>query len=433
MDQLANGIASLGFKPQPGGGKVQFLAGDTLVTAAKTSDALSLSAPVSKRLSLVEANDWNQEHLFAKVVIANGATRLQSDLKLKYGVTYASLDAFVRDVVALLPSFSTGSAVTSRVAPATPPAIAPPVASVHKRSANATTEMKTKFGEFSIWVDATKWKETPVKDDPNILQLETANGDAFAKIITEKTAIPKNALRDIAFENARKQDLNIKAVLREERLVNGRRVAVMQLDGVVNNLPIVYYGYYYGGNSGSVQVVCFTLKSSLPEYLDRFTELLDGLEIRDQALPDAQPRSTISKLKLGSQLVLSYNGAKWKQTKETEPGRFSFTLGAGNGYGLVIYEGLFVPLDNLPDIALKNARTADPEAKVISREKMTVNGLTVWRQKMSANIDGIPIFYFGHYFGGEAGTVQVLTYCGQSQFPEYENDLIEFVSGLQLQ
>ncbi len=428
-DQLAGGLTSLGYQPQLAGDSLQFAAGGSTVIAGKSGTTLNLFAALTARMTLPAANEWNLNNPLAKIVISSdGSARLQSAIDLKGGVTPAALDTFVANFVRMLSAVSGApSGMDASAAPSQPE---PPIASTHKRNPNAKMEKKTSFGDFSIWVDTSKWKESPLKDEPTVLQFESRGGDAYAKILTEKAPIPKASLRQIAIDNIRKQDLNAKVILEEERMVNGRRVAVLQMDAVVNNLPIIYYGYYYGGTSGAIQIVCFTLKSSFAENLDRFTELLNGLEVRDQALPDPPLRSTVSELKLGSKLAVAYNSKKWKQTKESEPGRFSFTLGSGDGYALVIYEGLSVPLDNLPDIALTNAKAADPNAKVLSREKLTVNGLTIWRQKMSANVNGIPVYYFGHYYGGDGGTVQVLTYSGQSQFAGVEAELIEFLSGL---
>ncbi|MEO8028742.1 MAG: YbjN domain-containing protein, partial [Bryobacteraceae bacterium] len=425
QEQVSKGLESLGYKATTVGNTVQFASGDSTVTVSRSGSALTLSAPLRARLSVAEANDWNQKNLYSRVLVAGPSARLQSDLNLRGGVTAGALDAFVKEFVSQLSSFSAGSpnARSGTVADSS--------LSVHTRSQNAKTEVKTPFGDFSVWVDLTKWKQSALPDEPKVIQFESLGGDAYAKVISEKAKIPKNSLREVAVENARKADPNIKVILKEERIVNGRHVGVMQMDGVVKNLPIVYYGYYYGGSSGSVQVVCFTLKGAFEENLARFTELLDGLEVHDEPLPDTEPRITVSELKLGNKLTFSYNSTKWKQTKQEEPGRYSFTFGSGTGYGLLIYEGLSVPLDNLPEVALTNAKAADPNATLVSRDKITVNGIVLWRQKMNASVNGVPVSYYGYYYGGDGGTVQVLTYCGQGQLPELEAELTEFLSGLQ--
>ena len=42
---------------------------------------------------------------------------------------------------------------------------------------------------------------------------------------------------------------------------------------------MVYWGYFYVGEGGTVQVVTYTEKSRLPEYGQGFTDFLNGLTV----------------------------------------------------------------------------------------------------------------------------------------------------------
>jgi hypothetical protein len=44
----------------------------------------------------------------------------------------------------------------------------------------------------------------------------------------------------------------------------------------------------------------------------------------------------------------------------------------------------------------------------------------------------VPVTYYGYYYGGPAGAVQVLTSTGRSLIRSYEKDFLEFLSGLRV-
>ena len=132
----------------------------------------------------------------------------------------------------------------------------------------------------------------------------------------------------------------------------------------------------------------------------------------------------------GAKMSLRYDAKKWKQTASGESGRYSFRHKDGDGYALVIAERIGMSHDALADAAVSNVKEVDPNVKVVSKEKRTVNGVELWFMKMSANVNGIPILYYGYYYGGESGGVQVVVYTGPNLAAEYEQDFMEFLNGL---
>jgi hypothetical protein len=132
----------------------------------------------------------------------------------------------------------------------------------------------------------------------------------------------------------------------------------------------------------------------------------------------------------GAKMSIKYDAKKWKQTASKETGKYSFRHMDGDGYGLVIAERMSMSKDALADVAVSNAMETDPNVKVVSKEKRTVNGVDVWFMKMSLNVNGIPVLYYGYYYGGEAGAVQVVMYTGVNLAAEYERDFMEFLNGL---
>lgn len=130
---------------------------------------------------------------------------------------------------------------------------------------------------------------------------------------------------------------------------------------------------------------------------------------------------------------LWYDDTKWHLSpKAQEPGRTTFDLKRGDGYGVFIVEELGMPIASLKKIALSNAKDVAPDAKIIFEETRVVNGKEVLCMKIDGTIEGIPFRFYGYYYGGKEGTVQLLTYTGQVLFEKYEQDFLSFINGLEI-
>ncbi len=81
-------------------------------------------------------------------------------------------------------------------------------------------------------------------------------------------------------------------------------------------------------------------------------------------------------------------------------------------------------------IAIENAKDAAPDIKVINEEYRSVNGVQVLMMQMSGTIRGMRFTYYGYYYSNSNGTIQLLTYTGENLFPNYLNDIEEFLNGL---
>ncbi len=55
----------------------------------------------------------------------------------------------------------------------------------------------------------------------------------------------------------------------------------------------------------------------------------------------------------------------------------------------VISERLEIPIDKLADIALENAKVADPNVKIVPRNWRTVNGLRLLVLEMEATVASV--------------------------------------------
>lgn len=52
--------------------------------------------------------------------------------------------------------------------------------------------------------------------------------------------------------------------------------------------------------------------------------------------------------------------------------------------------------------------------------------------KIEGTVKGIPFRYYGYYYGGKQGTIQILTFTGQTLFEKYEHDFTDFLNGLEI-
>lgn len=169
-------------------------------------------------------------------------------------------------------------------------------------------------------------------------------------------------------------------------------------------------------------------KKSVPNVRQGFRGSLSDLEIPNQ---DGDPIER-SRLELNAgKMAIDFDQSKWKDGK-VEDGRYSLNHASGSAFAFVIAEPVIVALDALPGIALSHARASDPTARIVLREKRVVNGIEVWCLKMEFKTNAIPFEYYGYYFGGKAGTVQIVTCTRQSLAREYESDFQEFLNGFRL-
>jgi hypothetical protein len=125
------------------------------------------------------------------------------------------------------------------------------------------------------------------------------------------------------------------------------------------------------------------------------------------------------------------NPKEWKFTKSinNEDAEFQFQKKDEDLYAILISEKIEIPVESLMDIAVDNARSAAPDIKVTHKEYRSVNGIQVLMMQMSGTVQGIKITYFGYYFSSPGGTIQLLSFTGESLFDDYFSDIEKFMNG----
>lgn len=126
------------------------------------------------------------------------------------------------------------------------------------------------------------------------------------------------------------------------------------------------------------------------------------------------------------------NPKSWSFTKGTENDAFEFQFQKKEDdlYAMLISEKVQIPIETLKGIAIENAKDAAPDIKVINEEYRSVNGVQVLMMQMSGTIRGMRFIYYGYYYSNSNGTIQLITYTGENLFPNYLNNIEEFLNGL---
>lgn len=137
-------------------------------------------------------------------------------------------------------------------------------------------------GIYEIWYDPSIWvKANPGKyNDDAELALEMNGKVAYGIMIYEKVEIPVESLLEIALENAQSSAPNFKVISKEYRMVNGKKVALMQMEGNIEGINATYYSYYYSNSNGTWQFHAYTMTSLFKQVKKQMEALLNGLVIK---------------------------------------------------------------------------------------------------------------------------------------------------------
>lgn len=131
---------------------------------------------------------------------------------------------------------------------------------------------------ISIKYDQKKWKRRQVTE-PGRFSFTHSSGDGYALVTFERWPIPADSLPELALKRVRITDPGATIVFREKRKVGGVDVWFLKIDAVVDNIPLAYYGYFYGDKYGSVQVLTYTARTLVSEYDPEFMAFLNGLVV----------------------------------------------------------------------------------------------------------------------------------------------------------
>jgi len=150
---------------------------------------------------------------------------------------------------------------------------------LNQRSNKSTRVFKTKGNKFAIWYDPSKW--TQQKPDGIKVTFNHKDGDLYAMVIAERISTKPDVLKETVLSKARESAPDTKVTLEENRVMNGKTILCMRLEAELQGIQFVYYGYFYTGKEGTIQVLTYTTQNLYHEYESEMIEFLNGFTINN--------------------------------------------------------------------------------------------------------------------------------------------------------
>lgn len=147
----------------------------------------------------------------------------------------------------------------------------------HKTS-ESTFLVKSKVLNVGVFINPSKWtfsahRENEVNPE---YRFGSKSGEGFAMMITEKTQIDLENMRQIALLNAQKASVDATVTSAEYRMVNDKKVLCLEIKGTIQGIKFVYLGYYFSNENGTIQLVSYTNQKLYAESRKELESLING-------------------------------------------------------------------------------------------------------------------------------------------------------------
>ncbi len=130
---------------------------------------------------------------------------------------------------------------------------------------------------YGIWIDPHTWSPPDSKRNAAAeYEFVHVKGDGQAMVIPNANSVQPDTWKQIVLENAKRVAPDARITREEKTIVNGAQVLLLQTTGTAPAGTFVYYGYYYAGKQGAIQVITYTRPELLEQYLPDFTKFLNG-------------------------------------------------------------------------------------------------------------------------------------------------------------
>ncbi len=151
---------------------------------------------------------------------------------------------------------------------------------VYTRSVAATQMLTDKREKFAIWINNNKWIKADLGlNRESVFEFEHIEGEVKALLLHDKEKINLDELRQIVIDNAKRAARNSKVVFEEKRFVNGQEMLCLRIEGSIDFVPFTYFGYYYAGYIGTLQLTTISSPTVFNDYEFELESFLDGLEV----------------------------------------------------------------------------------------------------------------------------------------------------------
>jgi hypothetical protein len=153
--------------------------------------------------------------------------------------------------------------------------------STHQKPKKSTVVFKPKGDRFLVWYDPSVWRPQKESSDPDKTSFTHKDGDVGVIVIAERVEIPLETLKEVAINNAMEAAPDMKVTFEENRVVNGRNILCMKMQGTVQSIKFNYDSYYYAGKAGVIQCITYAPNNLYREYESDMSDFLDGLVINE--------------------------------------------------------------------------------------------------------------------------------------------------------
>lgn len=143
----------------------------------------------------------------------------------------------------------------------------------------------TIYGRFKVHLDPNIWeKRTNDSTTTNKGRMEfDFKGEPWASIIVipEEKSGGIAALKTAVLNNLKNVSEDTQIVFERVVKVNNQDVSHLKIVGTLKDSKVgfVYYGYYYAGSAGTIQLVCMTSQASFNQFKPHFDKVLQNFEI----------------------------------------------------------------------------------------------------------------------------------------------------------
>ncbi len=320
--------------------------------------------------------------------------------------------------------------------------VSSPAHLVYTKDRSATRSVSAPAGNFVLWVNPEHWREVRRESDPAfanhvVVYLETTDSGAGAMWLAGEAPDSRsvsqgdnyNGVYRALFRTG-KTDPKERVVV-EKPIVNGHELLCMTYDSQINNRPAVTYGCSYVGRTAGLMLLAYCAKDVFEKNQPVLKELVSGLEMPEEA----PPTPSVSKA-TGPQLLmlnngrikLTYDGDKWTKGPDDDKGRIWFDHRLGNAFAFVLADLSRRSSDEVANLRVANSN----QPRVLLRENRKVNGTAVCFMILSNRGEEQEFTSYGYYYGGKAGTFELVVATSSDKIRERENDFMELLNGLQI-
>jgi len=144
---------------------------------------------------------------------------------------------------------------------------------------NESFLVKSNVLNIGIYINPGNWTFKPRNDTETKQEyvFVAKKAYAYAVVVTEPTPVDISKMPYIALLMAQRAATNVKQTMAEYRMVNNKKVLCLGFQGTVNSLKIMYLGYYFSNEKGTVQLISYTSQENFLKYKTEMESFLNGL------------------------------------------------------------------------------------------------------------------------------------------------------------